>query len=191
MNRIYPRVPNLLYPVGFENSVTSVEAVLSWRPGSVGDSRPLEVTRAVVACVRGRSPSVRAGGAPLSVARVEGPGDPRAAARTLDLAPPDAATAAARRGPAIAHGAKSRSPSTRVDGLLGQSAHAAALAPAGWWRAAGRTPIGGQGGHESMPTCKGWCFGLRARTQPGATGGSLVSFADSASRSPRVLSAQS
>ncbi len=35
------------------------------------------------------------------------------------------------------------------------------------------------------------CFGLRARTQPGVTGGSLVSFADSASRSPRVLFARS
>jgi hypothetical protein len=32
----------------FDNSVTRVEAVVSWRPGSVGDSRPLEVARAVV-----------------------------------------------------------------------------------------------------------------------------------------------
>jgi transposase len=92
--------------------------------GSVGDSRLLEVARAVVACVRGRSPSVRAGGAPLSVAGVEGVGDPGAAGRTLDLAPPAAASAAARRGPAVAGGANSRSPSARVGGLLGQSAHA-------------------------------------------------------------------
>ena len=100
--------------MGFENSVTRVEPVLSARPGSVGDSRPLEVARAVVTCVRGRSPSVRAGSAPLSVA----------GSKELEI-------------------------------LVLR--------------------------HELS------CFGLRARTQPGVTGGSLVSFADSASRSPRVL----
>src|SRR4029453_11948758 len=84
--------------------------------GSVGDSRLLEVARAVVACVRGRSPSVRAGGAPLSVAGVEGVGDPGAAARPLDLAPPAAASAAARRGPAVAGGATSRSSPARAGG---------------------------------------------------------------------------
>ena len=30
---------------------------------------------------------------------------------------------------------------------------------------------------RTMPTGRGWCFDLRARTQPGVTGGSLVSFA--------------
>jgi putative transposase len=38
---------------------------------------------------------------------------------------------------------------------------------------------------------EGLVLRLAVRTQPGVTGGSLVSFADSASRSPRVLSAQS
>jgi hypothetical protein len=44
--------------VGFENSVTRVEAALRRRLDSVGDSRPLEVARAVVAYVLGRSASV-------------------------------------------------------------------------------------------------------------------------------------
>jgi hypothetical protein len=62
--------------------------VLSWGTGSAGAARPLEAARAVVACVRGRSPSIRAGAAPLSAAGVEGVGDPGASARTVDLAPP-------------------------------------------------------------------------------------------------------
>src|SRR6266446_1594064 len=67
--------------------------------GSVGNSRALEVARAVVADVPGRSASVRVGSARLSVVGIDGVGNPRAASRTVDLAPPDAATAAARSGP--------------------------------------------------------------------------------------------
>jgi putative transposase len=80
--------------------------VLSWRLSSVGDSRLLEVAFALVACLLGRSASVRAGGARLSVAEVEGVGDLGFAARTVDLAPPDAAAAPATGGPAVAYGAE-------------------------------------------------------------------------------------
>ena len=62
----------------------------------------------MVACVLGRSPSVRADGALLPVAGVEGAGDPGAAARALDPAPAAAAAAAPRRGSAVLGGVESR-----------------------------------------------------------------------------------
>jgi hypothetical protein len=160
--------------------------------GSVGDSRPLEVACAVVACVRCRSPSVRAGAAPLSVDGVERVGDPGAAARALDSAPPDATTADARPGPAVAGGAESRSPSTRVDGLLGQSAHAAALAgTSGSWHVAGRTRIGGLGRPRidddvqtnDPPVTPGWVLARKPKYQSLSPRSSGVTLSASSVRS--------
>src|SRR6266498_3828425 len=125
-----PRFPGILQARGVRKLGHPSQGALSWRLGSVGDSRPPEVAFALVACLLGRSASVRAGGTPLSVAEVKGVGDFGVATRTVDLAPPDAAAARTTGGPAVAYGAESFSPPSRVDGVLGQPAHAAAVAPA-------------------------------------------------------------
>jgi hypothetical protein len=118
--------------------------------GSVASARSysLEVARAVVACVFGGSPSVRVGGARVSLNELEGAGDPGAPARGLDPAPPRAAPAAAPGGPGFVDGAESLTAPTHL-GASSLSARGRCCAgTSALWRAAGCTRVGGRGGTD-------------------------------------------
>ena len=119
----------------------------------------------MVACVLGRSPSVRADRRLLPVVAVEGAGDPRATARALDPAPARAAAAAARDGPAVLGCAESGAAASGLVGFLGQSANAASLAPA-----AGGAPLDMPASPVGTSTCRSRSRGSRRPPRAGEPG---------------------
>jgi hypothetical protein len=125
----------------------------------------VEVARVVVACVLGRSPSVRVDDALLPVAEVERARDPRVAARALDPASARAAAAAARAGQAVLGCVESGAAASGLVGFLGQSANAASLAPA-----AGGAPLGIPASPARTSTCRSRRRGSRRPPRAGEPG---------------------